>query len=182
MKNSLHSKIQLRWGVTTPSQELTAFFDNRANIANAVEIRIGFIRHDKHVRICIEESRSAFHGVQTSIVIDSPLVNVHEVAAVETRDEFNTAIFADVLSGSVCSVIEKTRFLTTSSDGNNTRIMIDRFNDHLEGLVLIEVEFESVEAAETFVLPTWLKDISEEVSGDERFKSAALAANGMPAL
>lgn len=54
---------------------------------------------------------------------------------------------------------------------------LDRFDDELTGLVLVEVEFASVEASRRFVPPDWF---GLEVTEDERYKNKSLAVYGVP--
>lgn len=51
---------------------------------------------------------------------------------------------------------------------------VDTFLDTLDGLILLEIEFQSVEQAENFVLPRWA-DRALEVTGDFRYKNKHLA-------
>jgi len=55
---------------------------------------------------------------------------------------------------------------------------IDVYEDHLEGLAVVEVEFPSSECMEAFSAPSWF---GEEVSLMEEFKNKNLALNGFPA-
>ena len=57
------------------------------------------------------------------------------------------------------------------------RIELDVYGGDLAGLVVAEVEFDSVEASEAFVPPPWLGD---EVTGDDRYANQTLAVEGWP--
>lgn len=57
---------------------------------------------------------------------------------------------------------------------------VDIFEKELAGLVVLEVEFESVEAAQQFSLPPFLQEVAVEVTEDERYKNHALALHGLP--
>lgn len=54
---------------------------------------------------------------------------------------------------------------------------LDVFEGALEGLVLVEVEFETLEAAETFQPPAWF---GAEVTDDKLYKNKNMAVNGLP--
>lgn len=54
---------------------------------------------------------------------------------------------------------------------------VDVFAGALAGLVMAEVEFASLEAAQGFVPPEWLGD---DVSTDPRYKNQSLALHGAP--
>jgi len=54
---------------------------------------------------------------------------------------------------------------------------LDRFEGHLKGLLLVEVEFGSMQEAERFEPPDWFGD---DVTEDKRYKNKHLAAYGIP--
>jgi adenylate cyclase len=56
-------------------------------------------------------------------------------------------------------------------------VEVDVFEGPLEGMVVGEVEFDSVEASEAFEPPDWLGD---EVTGDPRYANESLAIRGVP--
>jgi adenylate cyclase len=55
---------------------------------------------------------------------------------------------------------------------------LDVYHGDLEGLLIAEVEFESLADATAFVPPGWLGD---EVTDDPRYKNKRLATRGLPA-
>ena len=57
------------------------------------------------------------------------------------------------------------------------RAEVDVFSEDLAGLVLVEVEFDSVDAAEAFEPPAWF---GQEVTGVAGWNNASLAVNGVP--
>jgi CYTH domain-containing protein len=72
-------------------------------------------------------------------------------------------------------IVTKERLAILRDDG--LTIEIDRFSGALAGLVLAEVEFPSLEAAEQFTAPEWF---GLEVTDDARYKNRALAVEGLP--
>jgi CYTH domain-containing protein len=56
---------------------------------------------------------------------------------------------------------------------------LDIFEERLEGLHLVEVEFETVELSSAFTPPPWFGD---EVTDDRRYKNRQLATHGLPQL
>ena len=56
-------------------------------------------------------------------------------------------------------------------------IELDVYGGNLSGLVVAEVEFDSVEASEAFVPPPWL---GPELTGDDRYANRTLAVDGRP--
>ncbi len=71
--------------------------------------------------------------------------------------------------------VEKTRY-KLPLDGGLT-LELDVFEGALEGLVMAEVEFDSVDAALAFTPPEWLRP---EVTEDRRYENSRLALYGLP--
>lgn len=67
-------------------------------------------------------------------------------------------------------LIEKTRYRIGY---NGHTIELDLFHGRYEGMVLAEIEFETVAESEKFVKPDWF---GKNVSGDHRYTNAFLAA------
>jgi CYTH domain-containing protein len=70
--------------------------------------------------------------------------------------------------------VSKTRY--TLPLGDHTA-ELDRFDGDLQGLVLVEVEFESVAASQQFDPPEWF---GAEVTEDKCYKNNHLAVHGIP--
>ena len=70
--------------------------------------------------------------------------------------------------------VEKTRYVI--AHGSHT-IELDVFRGQLAGLVMAEVEFSGVNAANSFVAPEWF---SLEVTSDKCYKNKNLALHGVP--
>lgn len=87
-----------------------------------------------------------------------------------TKEEYET-----FLKKRVGNTIYKTRYQFYE---NGTYIFVDVYNSKkLNGLVVAEVEFPSVEASSKFIPPKWF---GKELTSDKRYKNANLAKNGMP--
>lgn len=71
--------------------------------------------------------------------------------------------------------LEKTRWRGALPDGLTYEL--DVFEGALAGLVLVEVEFETEQAANTFQPPAWF---GAEVTEDRRYKNQVMAVNGLP--
>jgi adenylate cyclase len=71
--------------------------------------------------------------------------------------------------------IEKTRYLGNLED--HLIFELDVFSGRLASLILVEVEFETVNAATNFTPPAWF---GLDVTDDKRFKNKTLAMNGQP--
>jgi CYTH domain-containing protein len=70
--------------------------------------------------------------------------------------------------------VSKTRY--TLPVGAHTA-ELDRFEGNLEGLVMVEVEFASVDDARAFAAPDWF---GRDVTEDKRYKNKHLAVHGIP--
>ncbi|WP_353472825.1 CYTH domain-containing protein [Salipiger sp. H15] len=71
--------------------------------------------------------------------------------------------------------LEKTRYIGALDDG--TTFELDVFAGALAPLVMVEVEFDSVEAARAFTPPDWF---GADVTEDRRYRNRALADDGVP--
>jgi adenylate cyclase len=69
----------------------------------------------------------------------------------------------------------KTRRLVPLDDGLSAEV--DVFEGDLEGLLVAEVEFDSVQQSRRFEPPHWM---AEEVTGDDRYAGQSLALKGHP--
>jgi adenylate cyclase len=70
--------------------------------------------------------------------------------------------------------IEKTRYELPRGDAT---IELDEFGGELEGLLVAEIEFDSLRASEDFDEPDWL---GREVTDDPGYANRALAEHGLP--
>lgn len=90
------------------------------------------------------------------------------------RAEHETAITAEQFETlwptTAGSRIEKTRYTGTLPDG--LIFELDIFHGALAPLMLVEVEFATLDAANAFIAPDWF---GADVTADKRFKNRALA-------
>jgi CYTH domain-containing protein len=70
--------------------------------------------------------------------------------------------------------VNKTRYMLPVGDHTAE---LDLFEGDLLGLILVEVEFDSVEVSEHFVPPVWF---GRDVTEDDRYKNKRLAVFGIP--
>lgn len=73
--------------------------------------------------------------------------------------------------------IEKTRHRVRIDSHADILADVDLFHGELAGLCIVEVEFDSVEAAGVFEAPPWF---GREVTGVPAWSNAALARHGRP--
>ena len=90
----------------------------------------------------------------------------------EKQKEIKRETFLDLIAGMTEGrLIEKWRFRYKQ---NGHCLEFDQFEGHLQGLVLLEVEFKSEEEALAFSLPEWVVG-AEEVTHDPQYKNKNLA-------
>ena len=93
-----------------------------------------------------------------------------EVEKYLTEDEYNS--LSQMVIG---HTIEKTRYIIPLSDYgySDLNLELDIFHGYLEGLTLAEVEFPSIEKAESFIAPDF---ISEDVTNDPQYYNSNLSS------
>lgn len=95
------------------------------------------------------------------------------------RNEFEMSIsheeYISLLNKVEGNAIEKTRYYIPLS--NNLTAELDLYHGFLDGLLTVEVEFPSEEAANTFSPPDWF---GEDITFDARYKNNQLALYGNP--
>ncbi len=147
-------EIERKWLVPTDMWEVAKAHTKGMDW---IEIEQGYISPE--VRI-----RKTVNGKETAIIC------VKQRETLLTVKEYNYEIpisDADMMLAKL-SVIKKSRH-NTDTDGYT----LDYFLGALEGLVLVEKEFESEEAAANEELPGWLEDCPE-VTGDPAYINANL--------
>lgn len=96
------------------------------------------------------------------------------------RDEWETEIPRWVLDAlwptAAQHTVEKTRHAVSHA---GSTIEVDVYTGTLAGLVILECEFQTEEAARGFTLPEWARP-AVDVTTDPRYKNKALAAHGLP--
>lgn len=95
------------------------------------------------------------------------------------HEEYNLPIdyqsFLHLLNKCDGYVIEKTRYFIPIDSSENLIAELDIFEGKLSGLLLVEVEFSSMEEANTFKTPSWF---GAEVSADPRYYNAYISKFG----
>lgn len=98
-----------------------------------------------------------------------------------SREEYEMNIskqqYENLLNKLETPFVRKKRYLVPLSLSEYTA-EIDIFKDSLEGLVLIEVEFPTLEEANQFQAPKWF---GKDVTADKRYKNTSLSLYGIPA-
>ena len=73
------------------------------------------------------------------------------------------------------SPVEKTRYFISLD--HNLTAELDVYQGHLDGLLTVEVEFDSPVEAANFIPPSWF---GEDITHDNRYKNNHLSVYGMP--
>jgi len=90
----------------------------------------------------------------------------------EAEIEIDSVLFNDLWPATVGRRLEKTRYQVVYGD---LTIQVDVYGGKLQGLILAEVEFDSLEESTRFVPPAWF---GREVTADKRYKARELVLRG----
>lgn len=94
------------------------------------------------------------------------------------REEYNLPLTQEAFEHMLAKIdgllIEKTRYLIPLENGLTAEL--DIFHGTLAPLRMIEVEFQSVEEADSFVAPDWFGD---DVTRSGKYHNSYLSANGL---
>jgi CYTH domain-containing protein/CHAD domain-containing protein len=134
--------------------------------AGAVELRQGYLAAGERISVRV---RDAGTDGCTLTVKAGRGVERTELEWSITRQEFDAA-----WPHTDRQRIEKTRHLIPFGDHV---IELDVFGGTLDGLVVAEVEFDSIAASDAFDPPAWF---GPEVTDDGRYTNASLALHGLP--
>lgn len=108
-----------------------------------------------------------YHDIEQGYLNTSPVVRVrkqddeyyltYKGKGLMAREEYNLPLnrqsYEHLISKADGNIISKRRYLIPL-DENHT-IELDSFSGKFDGLLMAEVEFESIEEAETFEVPAW---------------------------
>ncbi|MDE6687570.1 MAG: CYTH domain-containing protein [Lachnospiraceae bacterium] len=112
-----------------------------------------------------------FHIIEQAYLCTDPVVRVRReddeyymtykgkglLAREEANLPLNQSAYEHLKEKADGNIISKTRYLIPDSDGVHT-IELDVFDKPFAPLVLAEVEFESIEAADAYQMPDWFKE------------------------
>lgn len=95
------------------------------------------------------------------------------------REEFELPLslgqYTALLKKAETPSVSKTRYIIPI--GNGLKAELDIYHGNLDGLLTVEVEFDTIENAKSFIPPDWFSD---DVSYDKRYKNTSLAIIGLP--
>jgi CYTH domain-containing protein len=95
------------------------------------------------------------------------------------REEYNLPLTREAYEHLLPKIdgllIEKTRYLIPLTNGLTAEL--DVFEGSLAPLTLVEVEFDTVEAANAFCAPDWF---GEDVTNSGKYQNSTLSKRGLP--
>ncbi len=126
----------------------------------------------------------SFHRIEQAYLNTAPVLRIrkqdntyiltYKGGGMMAREEYNLALnrksYAHLLEKADGNVLTKTRYLIPIDDGLTAEL--DIFEGRFAGLILVEVEFDSVEQAESFTPPAWF---GKEVTYDKRYHNSYLS-------
>ena len=99
------------------------------------------------------------------------------------REEYNLPLTADayehLIRKSDGIVIRKRRYVIPIPDERNLKIELDLFEGVYDGLIIAEVEFPDLEAAQAYQPEDWFL---EDVTNDQRYHNSFLSSEDRTAL
>jgi adenylate cyclase len=132
---------------------------------SSVDIRQGYLAITNEVEVRV---RAAGASCLLAVKTGRGLLR-GEIELPITREQFDA-----LWSATEGARVVKTRHVVGVGEH---RAEVDVFSDDLEGLVLVEVEFGSIEAAGGFEAPAWF---GREVTDAGGWNNASLAVHGVP--
>ncbi len=138
------------------------------DIDAAVPIKQGYIMASNERSVRLRQYGSAF------------ICTVKSGSGV-VREEVETSLtksqFEQLWPTAVAHSLEKKRLRVELASGDIAEL--DLFGGSLAGLLLVEVEFDTEEAAHAFEPPCWF---GEDVTADGRYTNSALSKHGVPTV
>lgn len=124
------------------------------------------------------------HKIEQAYLNTAPVVRIrkqddsyfltYKGGGMMAREEYNLPLnresYEHLLTKADGNIITKTRFLIPIHDGLTAEL--DIFEGKFAGMLLVEVEFESIKQAEVFVPPEWF---GEDVTNDGRYHNSYLS-------
>lgn len=143
-----------------------AFGEHLVRVRRRLTLQQGYLSRDDgelRVRAVEEEGSSRFwltekHG--TGLVRE------------EAEQEISSNEFETMWPATAGRRIEKTRLVLAATGAGVKEIVIDKYEGSLAPLIVLEVEFETLPAADGYLPPSF---VTCEVTHDPRFKNAHLA-------
>lgn len=131
------------------------------------------------------------HKIAQGYLCTSPVVRIrrsdddyyltYKGSGLMVREEYNLPLTKDAYEHMLPKIdgllIAKTRYLIPLENGSQKLTAeLDVFEGELSPLMLVEVEFDTVEAANSFIAPEWF---GEDVTEDGKYHNSNLSKHGL---
>ncbi len=151
-------EIEKKWRVAAVPADLDAY--------ESIDMEQAYLNEHPTVRIRRENDRYflTYKGMSDN-----------DVSHTEYNLPLTPEAFGHMLPKHDGRIIKKKRYiipLDIEAEGVPLKAELDVFDEPFKPLIIVEVEFPSLTAAETFIPPEWF---GEEVTHDRRFKNAVIA-------
>ena len=138
-------------------------------IATIYDFTQTYINYSPEIRVRARTGDKNDYYMTIKVPLDDTGLSRREIEFFISADEY-----AELIKKQVGTVILKTRYQFWEE---NYYISVDVYSGDLSGLAVAEIEFDSVEEANSYTPPEWF---GEDITSDCRYKNANLSKNGMP--
>ena len=128
-----------------------------------------YINYSPEIRVRARTGDKNDYYMTIKVPLDDTGLSRREIEFFISADEY-----AELIKKQVGTVILKTRYQFWEE---NYYISVDVYSGDLSGLAVAEIQFDSVEEANSYTPPKWF---GEDITSDSRYKNANLSKNGMP--
>ena len=140
----------------------------------------------KFIPKCLHDNLDSYehHDIQQAYLNTSPVIRIrkqdedyfltYKGSGMMSREEYNLPLnqksYFHLLTKADGNIITKTRYLIPLF--NSLTAELDIFHDIFDGRLLVEVEFNSIEDANSFIPPEWF---GEEVTYDKKYHNSNMS-------
>ena len=130
---------------------------------------------DEYKKVVLEQGYLSVNPVVRVRRQDESYYLTYKGKGLMKREEYNLPLtkesFEHLIKKADGNIIRKNRYIIPI-ENTNLKIELDVFEKPFEDLVMAEVEFESVDEANSFVMPEWfLKDVTD----DKNYQNSTLS-------
>ena len=140
----------------------------------------------KSIPKCLPDNLDSYehHDIQQAYLNTSPVIRIrkqdedyfltYKGSGMMSREEYNLPLnqksYFHLLTKADGNIITKTRYLIPLF--NSLTAELDIFHDIFDGRLLVEVEFNSIEDANSFIPPEWF---GEDVTYDKKYHNSNMS-------
>ena len=140
----------------------------------------------KFIPKCLPDNLDSYehHDIQQAYLNTSPVIRIrkqdedyfltYKGSGMMSREEYNLPLnqksYFHLLTKADGNIITKTRYLIPLF--NSLTAELDIFHDIFDGRLLVEVEFNSIEDANSFIPPVWF---GEDVTYDKKYHNSNMS-------